>query len=138
MSDSYWEMADYVFRDAKCSSQLLAIQRFKGTLTLGPEIPGEPYRNIDLVAKSKSLDLRDAAAVKDYNTYAAFGYTDWAVGVPKELVGRKDSKGNTVKESSFFGVVKVSENELVMSDLQRTEKERETTLNDEIFKRHVK
>lgn len=97
-----------------------------------------PYK-INYTVDSYTLTIRSESFVDYANTNKFFGYTNWAVGVTKDVAGKSPATGDVPYEAVgdvMYGVYKIKANELYVGDTETldgtTEAKRPIVINEDL------
>lgn len=92
-----------IYATSSCASAAAKME-IKGTYVIGDKIsPTSNSVMIDETLSSFKMTLYDSSAVSSYNSATYCGYSDWAVGVAKDIAGRNcgGSTAPTVGEVNY-------------------------------------
>jgi hypothetical protein len=120
------------YDDSSCQSKLTVVivsGRYKLT---GSSIEDGGANKIDLIYSSSTMAIYRESWVKDYNQTKVYGYEDWMLGVPKNIMGRLFDLNSTPNTSSLFSLYKVEGKKMYLG--YKTESNDGTSQE----KRHIK
>lgn len=105
------EILDGWLSNLTCTGAASANADLGGTITLGNTVQasGRSATKVDLLPTAYGLTPNDQTTADFYNSLAHFGYTDWAPGVRKNILGR-DFSGNPEPVTQLKDLISIDEN----------------------------
>ncbi len=116
--DMSFQVEYIVYHDKpNCQSiSLVNIVSGKYQLTgIGTDVAGA--NKIDLLYSSATMTLYEGFLAEKWKREKVYGYDDWEVGMPKDVLGKSYSPNDTPTFTSIFSIYKVEDNKLYLGKL---------------------
>lgn len=133
-SNSIWEQVILTYGKQGCeSSEILMTQSFKGTYEItDTDTNLQEGKNIDFYISEVNITLQNELIVKDFNTREEFEYSDWEVGVEKDVMNRiYKSNGNneSFTPGYLYNIIKLEGDYIQFGSEAKKESERPAEWN---------